>query len=42
MKNLQQHISQLSSSLHRGESCGCMFIEGRPSEPSKCSGDIKV
>ena len=42
MNNISLHIISLSSSLFSGESCGHMFREGRPSEPSKCFGDIEV
>lgn len=42
MNNMSLHIISLHSSLISGESFGCMFREGRPSEPSKCSGDMEV
>ena len=40
MRNLHSHIiSSLNSQSFRGESLGCMFIEGRPFESSYSSGD---
>ena len=42
MRNINLHIISLCSSLFSGESCGHMFREGQPSEPSKCSGDMEV
>ena len=42
MRNISLHIISLCSSLFSGEGCGHMFREGRPSEPSKYSGDMEV
>ena len=42
MRNFIQHIISLCSSLSGFEQGGCMFREGRPSEPIRYSGDMEV